>query len=66
MTKSEGSLIFKSRVGTGSSENLEKEEKTENLLKDGYQNILCLNIDSFTGGVTGIWEKGKDMFDSKN
>ena len=25
-------------------------------------NILFLNIDSYTGGVAGIWENGKEIF----
>lgn len=25
-------------------------------------NILALNIDSYTGGTTGIWNRGKELF----
>lgn len=51
---------------TGSEKVLkDKEEEGETFIKDGYQNILALNIDSFTGGVSGIWENAKEMFDGK-
>ena len=40
-------------------------EENETFIKDGYQNILALNIDSFTGGVSGIWDSAKDMFTGK-
>ena len=49
-------LVFKSK---GPSK--EKKEKSEELcLKSDYYNMLFLNINSFMGGVTNIWDNGKD------
>lgn len=35
-------------------------------IQPGLKNILILNIDSYTGGVEGIWSSGKEIFEGKN
>ena len=31
-------------------------------IQKGLLNVLFLNIDSYTGGTSGIWENGKEIF----
>ena len=31
-------------------------------IQKGLMNILFLNIDSYTGGVSGIWTNAKEIF----
>lgn len=38
----------------------DKEKREELSLKDDYYNMIFLNINSFMGGVTDIWDNAKD------